>query len=74
MCVCIYAYIYVYMYIYIFMYAWLYTYINVCMYIYIYIDVNNMPHNTRTYLKMYCLSYPMVLGVKYFSTFNEMRR
>ena len=40
-------------------------------YTYHYVDVNNMPHNTMTYLKMYCPSYPMVLGVKYFSTFNE---
>ena len=38
---------------------------------YHYVDVNNMPHNTMTYLKMYCPSYPMVLGVKYFSTFNN---
>jgi hypothetical protein len=38
---------------------------------YHYVDVNNMPHNTMTYLKMYWSSYPMVLGVKYFSTFNE---
>ncbi len=28
-------------------------------------------HKTMTNLKMYCSSYPMVLGVKYFSTFNE---
>ena len=38
---------------------------------YHYVDVNNMPQNTITYLRMYCPSYPIVLGVKYFSTFNE---
>jgi hypothetical protein len=38
---------------------------------YHYADMKNMPHKTMTYLKMYCSSYPMVLGVKYFSTFNE---
>jgi hypothetical protein len=36
-----------------------------------YVDVNNMPHNTMTYLKIYCPSYPTVLGVKYFSTFDQ---
>jgi hypothetical protein len=38
---------------------------------YHYVDVNDMPHNTMTYLKMYCPSYPMVLGVKFFSIFDE---
>jgi glutaredoxin-related protein len=38
---------------------------------YHYVDVNNMPHNAITYFKMYCPSYPMVLGVKYSSTSNE---
>ena len=30
-----------------------------------------MPHKTKTYLKTYCSSYPMVLCVDYLSTFNE---
>jgi hypothetical protein len=38
---------------------------------YHYLDALEMPHKTITYLKMYSSSYPMVLSVKYFSTFNE---
>ena len=35
------------------------------------VDVSKIPHELLTYLRMYCNSYPIVLGVKYFSTFNE---
>ena len=38
---------------------------------YHYLDALEMPHKTMTYLKMYCSSYPMVLNVNCFSTFNE---
>ena len=38
---------------------------------YNYIDMTEMPHKTMTYLRMYCNSFPIVLGVKFFSTFNE---
>ena len=38
---------------------------------YHYLDMLEMPHKTMTYLKMHCGSYPMVLSVHYFSTFNE---
>ena len=38
---------------------------------YHYLDMLEMPHDTMTYLKMYCSSYPMILSVNYFSTFNE---
>ena len=38
---------------------------------YHYVDMMEMPHRTTTYLKMYCTSYPMVLAVKCFSSFNE---
>jgi len=38
---------------------------------YHYVDMLEMPYKTMTYLKMYCSSYPMVLSVNYFSTFNE---
>jgi hypothetical protein len=39
---------------------------------YHYVDMLEMPHKTVThYLKMYCSSYPMVLNIKCFSTFNE---
>ena len=38
---------------------------------YHYLDMLEMPHKTRTYLKMYCSSYPMVFNIKCFSTFNE---
>ena len=38
---------------------------------YHYVDVSRIPHELLTYLRMYCNTYPIVLGVKYFSTFNE---
>ena len=38
---------------------------------YHYVDVSKIPPELLTYLRMYCNSYPIVLGVKYFSTFNE---
>ena len=38
---------------------------------YNYLDMTEMPHKTMTYLRMYCNSFPIVLGVKKFSTFNE---
>ena len=38
---------------------------------YQYVDMKDMPLITMTYLKMYCSSYPMILSVYYFSTFNE---
>ena len=38
---------------------------------YHYVDMLEMPHKTVTHLKMYCISYPMVLNIKCFSTFNE---
>ena len=74
MCVCVYTYgKYLCMYVYVCMYnirkyirmydTYVYTY--VCMYVYIYI------YELLTYLRMYCNTYPIVLGVKYFSTFNE---
>ena len=34
-------------------------------------EVSRIPHELLTYLRMYCNTYPIVLGVKYFSTFNE---
>jgi hypothetical protein len=34
-------------------------------------DVSRIPHELLTYLRMYCNTYPIVLCVKYFSTFNE---
>jgi hypothetical protein len=38
---------------------------------YHYVDVSKIPHELLTYLRMYCNIYPIVLGVKYFITFNE---
>ena len=38
---------------------------------YHYVDMLEMPHKTMASLKMYCSSYPMVLNIKCFSTFNE---
>jgi hypothetical protein len=38
---------------------------------YHYVDVSKIPHELLTYLRMYCNTYPIVLGVKYFSTLNE---
>ena len=38
---------------------------------YQYLDVSKIPHELLTYLRMYCNTYPIVLGVKHFSTFNE---
>ena len=38
---------------------------------YHYVDVSKIPHELLTYLRMYCNTYPIVLIVKYFSTFNE---
>ena len=38
---------------------------------YHYVDMLEMPHQTMTCVKMYCSSYPMVLNIKCFSTFNE---
>jgi len=38
---------------------------------YHYLDVSKIPHELLTYLRMYCDTYPIVLGVKRFSTFNE---
>ena len=35
------------------------------------VDMLEMPHKNMTYLKMYCSTYPMVLNIKCFSTFNE---
>ena len=35
------------------------------------VDVSKIPPELLTYLRMYCHTYPIVLGVKYFSTFNE---
>ena len=36
-----------------------------------YVDVSKIPHELLTYLRMYSNTYPIVLGVKHFSTFNE---
>ena len=33
---------------------------------YHYLDVSKIPHELLTYLRMYCNTYPIVLGVKYF--------
>ena len=38
---------------------------------YHYLDVSKINHELLTYLGMYCSSYLIVSGVKYFSTFNE---
>ena len=38
---------------------------------YHYVDLSKIPQELLTYLRMYCNTYPIVLGVKYFSTFNE---
>ena len=38
---------------------------------YHYLDTSRIPHELLTYLRMCCNTYPIVLGVKYFSTFNE---
>jgi hypothetical protein len=38
-----------------------------CRYMY----VSRIPQQLLTYFRMYCNTYPIVLGVKYFSTFNE---
>jgi hypothetical protein len=38
---------------------------------YYYLDVSKISHELSTYLRMYSNTYPIVLGVKYFSTFNE---
>jgi hypothetical protein len=38
---------------------------------YNYLDVSEIPHELLTYFRMYSNTYPIVLGVKYFSTFNE---
>jgi hypothetical protein len=38
---------------------------------YHYVDVSKITHELLTYLRMYCNTYPIVLGVKYFRTFNE---
>ncbi len=38
---------------------------------YHYLDVSKIPHELLTYLRMYCNTYRIVLGVKHFSTFNE---
>ena len=35
------------------------------------VDVSKIPPELLTYLRMYPNTYPIVLGVKYFSTFNE---
>ncbi len=35
------------------------------------VDESKTPPELFTYLRMYCNTYPIVLGVKYFSTFNE---
>jgi hypothetical protein len=39
---------------------------------YHYVDVSKIPPELLTYLRMYCNTYPIVLGVNFFSTFNEM--
>ena len=57
-CVCV---IYIYIYIYIYEKGIQYHYV----------DVSKIPPELLTYLRMYCNSYPIVLGVKYCSTFNE---
>jgi len=36
-----------------------------------YVDVSEIPHELLTYLRMYCNTYPIVLGVKYSGTFIE---
>ncbi len=38
---------------------------------YNFLDVSKIPHKLLTYLRMYSNTYPIVSGVKYFSTFNE---
>jgi hypothetical protein len=35
------------------------------------LDTSKVLHDLLTYLRMYCNTYPIVLGVKHFSTFNE---
>jgi hypothetical protein len=41
------------------------------IYIYIYIYTSKVSHELLTYLRMYSNTYPIVIGVKHFSTFNE---
>ena len=41
-------------------------------YHYVDVDVNNMPQNTMTCLKMYCSFQPMVLGVKTIFTYSRV--
>ena len=36
-------------------------------------DVSKIPPELLPYLRMYCNTHPIVLGVEYFSTFNETR-
>ena len=38
---------------------------------YHYVDASNITHELLTNLRMYCDTYPIVVGLKYFSTFNE---
>ena len=35
------------------------------------VDVSKIPHELLTQLRMYSNTYPIVLGIKHFSTFNE---
>ena len=39
---------------------------------YHYVDVSKIPPELLTYLRMYCNSYPIVLGVKYFNSTHEL--
>ena len=38
---------------------------------YHYVDASNITHELLTNLRMYSSTYPVVLDVQYFSTFNE---
>jgi hypothetical protein len=71
---CIHTYAYIHTYIYIYIYTHTHTLKNLLDekgIQYHYLDVYKIPHELLTYLRMYSNTYPIVLGVKYFSTFNE---
>ncbi len=52
--------LYIFSYIYIHIYTYIYTYIHIYIYMYVYIYI--CMYKTMTYSKMYCSSYPVVLG------------
>ncbi len=61
MCICIYVCIYVYIYIYIYI-------LDEKGIQYNYLDMTEMPHKTKSYLRMYCNSFPVDLLTSFSST------